>query len=459
MENNRLGTEKVSKLLLSLAAPAICAQIVTLLYNLVDRIYIGWMADGMLVMAAVGICAPIVTVVTAFTGLLGRGGAPLAAIRVGEGKKPEAEAYLGSSFSMLVFSSLAITLLVLLFREPLLILFGASENTLAYAEDYITTYIIGTLFVQLTVGMNYYITTQGFAKTAMVTTMLGGVLNIVLDPLFIFTFGMGVQGAALATVISQFASFVWVMAFLFGKRTQLKIHPGNLRPRFLVLRQIVVLGSAPFFMSLSEGLLHICFNNQARRFGGDVAVSAMTILFSLFQFILLPVEGVSQGSQPIISYNYGARLYHRVRIAVACNLLFTVVATALILLFPGAFIRIFNSDPELLAAGIPMLRVYAACLFVHGANSTFQQTYNSLGEGKKAFFFAFFRKIILLIPLLYLLPEILPWGVLAVMLAEPISDLLTTVTNALYFRRFLRQKLPAETELENPNGGILYDRT
>ncbi len=363
---------------------------------------------------------------------------------------------------MLVLSSLAITILVLLFREPLLILFGASENTLAYAEDYITTYIIGTLFVQLTVGMNYYITTQGFAKTAMVTTMLGGVLNIVLDPLFIFTFGMGVQGAALATVISQFASFVWVMAFLFGKRTQLKIRPGNLRPRFSVLRQIVVLGSAPFFMSLSEGLLHICFNNQARQFGGDVAVSAMTILFSLFQFILLPVEGVSQGSQPIISYNYGAKLYYRVRqtvrIAVACNLLFTVVATALILLFPGAFIRIFNSDPELLAAGVPMLRVYAAGLFVHGANSTFQQTYNSLGEGKKAFFFAFFRKIILLIPLLYLLPEILPWGVLAVMLAEPISDLLTTVTNALYFRRFLRQKLPAETELENPNGGILYDR-
>ena len=316
MENNRLGTEKVSKLLLSLAAPAICAQIVTLLYNLVDRIYIGWMADGMLAMAA---------------------------------------------------------------------------------------------------------------------------------------------------VISQFASFVWVMAFLFGKRTQLKIRPGNLRPRFSVLRQIVVLGSAPFFMSLSEGLLHICFNNQARRFGGDVAVSAMTILFSLFQFILLPVEGVSQGSQPIISYNYGAKLYHRVRqtvrIAVVCNLTFTAVATAFILIFPGAFIRIFNSDPELLAAGVPMLRVYAAGLFVHGANSTFQQTYNSLGEGEKAFFFAFFRKIILLIPLLYLLPEILPWGVLAVMLAEPISDLLTTVTNALYFRRFLRQKLPAETELENPNGGILYDRT
>ena len=365
---------------------------------------------------------------------------------------------------MLVLSSLAITILVLLFREPLLILFGASENTLAYAEDYITTYIIGTLFVQLTVGMNYYITTQGFAKTAMVTTMLGGVLNIVLDPLFIFTFGMGVQGAALATVISQFASFVWVMAFLFGKRTQLKIRPGNLRPRFSVLRQIVVLGSAPFFMSLSEGLLHICFNNQARQFGGDVAVSAMTILFSLFQFILLPVEGVSQGSQPIISYNYGAKaLPPGAADGADCRCLQPHSSRSWpppsSCIFPGAFIRIFNSDPELLAAGVPMLRVYAAGLFVHGANSTFQQTYNSLGEGKKAFFFAFFRKIILLIPLLYLLPEILPWGVLAVMLAEPISDLLTTVTNALYFRRFLRQKLPAETELENPNGGILYDRT
>lgn len=460
-ENNRLHSEKIPKLLFSLAAPAICAQIVTLLYNLVDRIYIGQMQDGTFAMAAIGICAPIVTMVTAFTGLLGRGGSPLAAIRIGEGNHEAAERYLGNSFAMLILSSVTIMVLTLLFRKPLLLLFGASESTLPYADDYITTYILGTVFVQLTVGMNYYITTQGFARTAMVTTMLGGVLNIVLDPLFIFAFGMGVQGAALATVISQFASFVWVLTFLFGKHTKLKIRRKNLKPSLPVLREIMVLGSAPFFMSLSEGVLNICFNNQVRSFGGDVAVGAMTILFSVFQFLLLPVEGVAQGSQPIIGYNYGAKQFDRVRqtirIALICNLAFTTVATAIIVAVPVFFIRIFNSDTELLTVGQPMLRVYAAGLFVHGANSTFQQTYNSLGEGSRAFFFAFLRKIILLIPLIYLLPALLPWGVLAVVLAEPVSDILTTLTNAIYFRRFLNKKVP-KRNLQTDGRRSIYDR-
>ena len=458
-EDNRLHSERIPKLLLSLAAPAICAQIVTLMYNLVDRIYLGRMADGTLAMAAIGICAPIVTVVTAFTGLLGRGGAPLAAIRMGEGDRESAERYLGNSFSALILSPLAITALVLALQEPLLRLFGTSENTLPYAMEYMAAYICGTAFVQLTVGMNYYITTQGFAKTAMATTMLGAALNIALDPLFIFTLGMGVRGAALATVISQFASFAWVLWFIFGKRTNLKIRRENLRPRLPVLKEIVTLGSAPFFMSLSEGVLHICFNNQARAFGGDVAVSAMTILFSIFQFLLLPVEGVSQGSQPTISYNYGARQFSRVRqtirLALTGNSAFTLAATAVILAAPGFFIRIFNSDPALLNVGQPMLRVYAAGLFVHGANSTFQQTYNSLGEGRKALFFAFLRKVVLLIPLIYLLPALLPWGVLAVMLAEPVSDILTAAANALYFRRFLQKKAPCEAR---QRGGEEYDR-
>ena len=383
-ENDRLHSEKIPKLLISLAAPAICAQIVTLLYNLVDRIYIGQMQNGTLAMAAVGICAPVVTVITAFTGLFGRGGSPLAAIRIGEGNHQAAERYLGNSFAMLIVSTVAIMALTLLLRRPLLLLFGASESTLPYASDYMTTYILGTVFVQMTVGMNYYITTQGFARTAMVTTMLGGVLNIILDPLFIFELGMGVRGAALATVLSQFASFIWVLVFLFGKRTKLKIRRKNLKPSFHVLKDIMVLGSAPFFMSLSEGVLHICFNNQVRRFGGDVAVGAMTILFSVFQFLLLPVEGVAQGSQPIIGYNYGAKQFYRVRqtihIALVCNLTFTIIATAIIMAVPGFFICIFNPDNQLLAVGRPMLLVYAAGLFVHGANSTFQQTYNSLGE-------------------------------------------------------------------------------
>ncbi len=246
MEENRLKSEKIPKLLLALAVPAICAQIVTLLYNLVDRIYIGRLEDGAIAMAAIGICAPIVTVVTAFTGLFGRGGAPLAAIKMGEHRKESAQQYIGNSFSMLAISSIVITVLVLICKNPLFILFGASENTLPYADDYMTVYILGTIFVQLTVGMNYYITTQGFAMTAMVTTMLGAVLNIILDPVFIFAMNMGIKGAALATILSQFASFVWVMFFLFSKKNGLKIQWNNIIPKISVFKEIVILGSAPF---------------------------------------------------------------------------------------------------------------------------------------------------------------------------------------------------------------------
>ena len=445
MENNRLQEEKVSKLLLSLALPAICAHLITLFYNLVDRIFIGRMEEGVLAMGAIGICAPIVTIINAFAELLGAGGAPLAAIHIGSGNKEGAEKYLGNSFSVLTAVSLLITILVLSFKRPLLVLFGASERMLPYAMPYITIYCLGTLFIQLTVGLNYYITTQGFARTAMVTTMLGGVLNMILDPVFIFSLGMGIQGAALATVLSQMASFVWVVCFLLNKKPKLRLRMENMKISPLILKETLVLGSAPFFMSVSEGVLHLCFNNQVLRFGGDLAVSAMTILFSIFQFMLLPVDGLSQGAQPIIGQNYGAGRYDRVRetikLTALVNLLFTVCATSLVMLIPGFFIRVFNSNPELVELGERMLRIYAGAFFVIGLNSTFQHTYNSLGEGKRAFFFAFYRKGILLIPLLYFLPAVLPWGVLAVMLAEPVSDLITTGTNALYFRHFIKKKL------------------
>ncbi len=445
-ETNKLGAQPVRSLLLSLALPAICAQIVTLLYNLVDRIYIGRMENGALVMAAVGICAPIVTAVDATTALFGRGGAPLASIRMGEGDTRRAERYLGSSVGMLLLSALVLTFGVLSFQTPLLTLFGATDATLGYAMDYLSIYILGTVFVQMTVGMNYYITAQGFAKTAMLTTMLGGVLNIILDPILIFALKLGIRGAALATVFSQFVSFVWVMRFLLGKRSTLKIRKENLLPDPKILREMLVLGSAPFFMNLSEGLLNICFNRQVLRFGGDAAVGAMTVLFSVFNFILMPVEGVAQGAQPIISFNYGAKQFRRVREAIRLSILwttaFTVLATTLILLFPETVVRVFNRGPALVEAGAPMLRIYVGGLFILGANSSFQQTYNAMGEGGKAFFFAFYRKIILLIPLIFLLPHLLPWGVPAVILAEPISDTLTTVTNAVHFRSFLRKKLP-----------------
>ena len=444
--SNKLEDMKITKLLLQLSLPAICAQMVTLLYNLVDRIFIGHMENGDVAMAAIGVCAPIVTIVSAFTGLLGRGGAPHAAIFMGKGDDKTAERYLGNSLSLLFTTAALLTGLVLIFKTPLLKLFGASEQTLPYAKDYISVYILGTVFVQITVGMNYYITTQGFARTAMVTTMLGGVLNMVLDPVFIFGLHMGVSGAALATILSQFASFIWVLSFLLGKKTTLRVKRENLRPQWPILRKILVLGSAPFFMSASEGVLHICFNRQCAAFGGDLAVSAMTILFSVFQCMLLPVEGVAQGSQPIISYNYGAGKYDRIRqtirLALIATSCFTVAVNILVELFPEVVIRVFSSDPELIELGARMLRVYGAALFVHGANSTFQQTYNSLGEGGRSFFFAFYRKVILLIPLLYLLPNFLgTWSVAAVVLAEPVSDFLTAATNAVYFRHFLKKKL------------------
>ena len=450
MENQKLASWKIPKLLWSLAFPAICAQIVTLLYNLVDRIYIGQMQDGKIAMAAIGICAPIVTVVTAFTGLFGRGGSPHAAIYMGRQDNATAEKFLGNSFCMLLITSVLITVATLAAKTPILRVFGASDQTLPCADSYLTVYIMGTVFVQITVGMNYYITSQGFAKIAMITTMLGAVLNMALDPLFIFAMDMGVAGAALATIISQFASFVWVLAFLLGKKPTLRIRAANMRPDWRILRRIIILGSAPFFMSASEGVLHVCFNRQVYAYGGDLAVSAMTILFSMFQFTLLPVEGVAQGSQPIIGYNYGSGAYDRVRatikLALTANSIFTVIVTTVVVLFPQIFIRIFNSDADLVELGSSMLRIYIFGVFTTGANSTFQQTYNSLGEGGKSFFFAFYRKVILLIPLIYILPNILSWGVFAVVLAEPISDILTAVTNALYFRRFIRKKLPVISE-------------
>ena len=445
-ETNKLADKKVSKLLLELAIPAICAQIVTLMYNLVDKIYIGRMDGGALAMAGVGLCAPIVTIINAFTGLFGRGGSPLAAISMGEKNEKDAEKYLGNSFCMLLISSLLIMAGTFIFMNPLLRLFGASENTLPYARSYLMIYICGTVFIQLTVGMNYYITTQGFARIAMVTTMMGGILNIILDPIFIFSMNMGIAGAALATVLSQLASFIWVMKFLFGKKTKLRIRISNMKPDVRILKKMIILGSSPFFMSATEGILHICFNNQVSKFGGDIAVSAMTILFSYMQFLLLPCEGVSQGAQPILSFNYGAKNYGRVRetfkIAVTVNTIITVIYTAVVFIFAEFFISIFNNDPELVSLGAKMLRVYLGIGFVHGPNSTFQQTYNSLGAGVRSFFFAFLRKCILLIPLLYIFPAILPWGLMAVMFAEPVSDFITTLSNAIYVRHFMKVKLP-----------------
>lgn len=441
----RLKQENLKSLLFSLAIPAILAQIVTLIYNLVDRIYIGRMEDGALAMAAIGLCVPLTTIINAFNGLFGRGGSPLSSIALGKQDHEEANRILSQSFMMLVLSSIVITVVFICFQDSILYLFGASSQTIGYAKDYISVYVLGTIFVQLTVGLNYFVNAQGFAKFGMLTVLLGAGLNILLDPVFIFTFKMGVRGAALATILSQAVSCFWVLHFFRSKRSILHIQRDYLKPDGRIIRKIISLGASPFFMSASEGLLTISFNQQLLRFGGDLAVSAMTIMTSMWQMILLPIEGVAQGSQPIISYNYGAKAYERVRgtisLAFKVTCLYSLVGVGLMELFPNFFCGLFTSDPELLQLACPMLQIYIFGGCIMGINSTCQQSYTSLGEGKKSFFFAFFRKILLLIPMIFLFPMIFPFQLMAVVLAEPVSDLITTISNFIYFRYFLKQKL------------------
>lgn len=446
--NERLENEKISKLLLSLAIPSILAQLATLIYNMVDRIYIGQLADGALAIAGIGLCTSIITIITAFTNLFGRGGAPLASIRMGEKRMDIAEKKLGNCVFSLVISSLIIMAALLIFGEDILMLFGASENTLPYAMDYLSIYCLGTVFVQLSVGLNYFINAQGFAKYGMFTLLIGGVLNIVLDPIFIFGLHMDVAGAAIATVISQFVSCVWVMKFLLGKKTTIQIKKEYFKFDLDIMKRVLGLGFSPFFMSATEGILQVSFNRQLLFFGGDLAVSSMTIMLSMNQILQLPMEGIAQGTQPIISYNYGAKQYDRVKkaisLAMKVSLIYSIVGVLLMEFVPQVFVQLFSNDPELIELASRMLRVYIFGFIIMGANSTYQQSYTSLGFGKISFFFAFYRKIILLIPLIYILPIFISDGVFAVMLAEPLSDLITTITNTFSFRRFMHKHLKTE---------------
>ena len=446
--NERLENEKISKLLLSLAIPSILAQLATLIYNMVDRIYIGQLADGALAIAGIGLCTSIITIITAFTNLFGRGGAPLASIRMGEKRMDIAEKILGNCVFSLGISSFIIMAALLIFGEDILMLFGASENTLPYAMDYLSIYCLGTVFVQLSVGLNYFINAQGFAKYGMFTLLIGGVLNIILDPIFIFSLHMDVAGAAIATVISQFVSCVWVMKFLLGKKTTIQIKKEYFKFDLDIMKRVLGLGFSPFFMSATEGILQVSFNRQLLFFGGDLAVSSMTIMLSMNQILQLPMEGIAQGTQPIISYNYGAKQYDRVKkaisLAMKVSLIYSIVGVLLMEFVPQVFVQLFSNDPELIELASRMLRVYIFGFIIMGANSTYQQSYTSLGFGKISFFFAFYRKIILLIPLIYILPIFISDGVFAVMLAEPLSDLITTITNTFSFRRFMHKHLKTE---------------
>lgn len=445
-DKNKLGEGSVGKLLLKLALPAIVAQLVNLLYNMVDRIYIGHIPEnGDLALTGLGLCFPVLMIVTAFAQLIGGGGAPLVAIHMGKGEKEEAEKILGSGVAMLTTIALVITVVLLLAAEPVLRLFGASGNTLPFALDYLRIYVIGTIFVLFSLGLNPFITTQGFSKDAMKTVLIGAVCNIILDPVFIFGLNMGVKGAALATILSQGVSAVWVVLFLTGKKSMLHIRKQNLRIDYKILLPVMALGISPFIMSATESAINVAFNMSLSQFGGDVAVGAMTILCSIMQLQMMPVQGLSQGAQPIMSYNYGAGNIDRVKKAsgllFVCCFGYTMFFWLAVQLFPEAFVRIFNDSPQLLATTTWALRIYMAVSGLFGIQMAVQQTFVSLGQAKLSLFIACLRKIILLIPLILILPFFFADKVFAVFLAEPVADFISVTVAATLFLLNIRKIL------------------
>ena len=433
-----LGTEPIGKLLVKLAVPTVVAQLVNMLYNIVDRIYIGHMpGDGSLALTGVGVCLPLIMIISAFAALVASGGAPRASIAMGKGDHGLAEKLLGGCFTLQIVISAILTAVMLIWSRDLLLMFGASENTIGYAADYMRIYAIGTLLVQLTLGMNAFITAQGFATTGMLTVLIGAVANIALDPLFIYGLGMGVRGAALATVISQGLSCVWVICFLRGKKTLLRLKRENLLVSPKLILPCVALGLAAFIMQSSESMISVCFNSSLLRYGGDVAVGAMTILSSVMQFAMLPLQGIAQGAQPISSYNYGARNADRVRqtfrLLLRVCLVYSMVLWAGIMLFPRGFAGIFTPDAELLDFTARALRIYCAMLFLFGIQIACQMTFVSIGNAPCSILVAVLRKFVLLLPLIFLLPSLLPDKVTAVYLAEPVADVIAVTCTALLF--------------------------
>lgn len=449
MSNDRdfLGKEPLGKLLLRLAVPTVAAQLINMLYNIVDRIYIGHIPKvGALALTGVGVCMPLILIVSAFAALVGNGGAPRASIALGKGDKDEAEKILGTCFSMQILISLVLTAVLLLWNRNFLLAFGASENTIEYGVSYMNIYSVGTIFVQLTLGMNFFITAQGFAKTGMLSVLIGAISNIILDPVLIFGFHMGVKGAALATIISQGLSCIWVLSFLFGKKTTLRIRWENMKLKRERVLPTLALGSSVFVMQSSESIIAICFNASLLKYGGDIAVGAMTILTSVMQFAMLPLQGLGQGAQPIISYNYGAGKKDRVKGAFKLLLKSSMVYAALlwiaVMLFPQLFAGMFTSDPALLDFTKTALRIYLAAMFIFGIQMACQLTFMSLGNAKASIVVAVMRKFILLIPLIFIMPAILKTNqTMAVYLAEPIADILAVCFTIVLFRREFKKAL------------------
>ena len=433
-----LATEPVGKLLLKLAVPSVISQLVNMLYNIVDRIYIGHIPKtGSLALTGLGVCMPIIMIISAFAALIGFGGAPRASIFMGKGENDTAEKTLGNCFTMQIIISIILTIVLLSGNRFFLMAFGASSNTIDYASSYMNIYALGTIFVQLTLGMNAFVTAQGFSKTGMLTVIIGAICNIILDPIFIFALGLGVKGAAIATVISQGISCIWVISFLTGRKTFLKIKKKYLIPSAEIILPCMALGVSTFVMQASESVISVCFNSSLLKYGGDVAVGAMTILTSVMQFAMLPLQGIGQGAQPITSYNYGAKNADRVkktfRILITVSLSYPIIFWALIQLFPGVFAGIFSSDKELVTFTAGALRIYCGMLFMFGIQIACQMTFVAIGNAVCSVIVAVVRKFVLLLPLIYIVPHFVSNKTNGVYMAEPVADFIAVSFTVIIF--------------------------
>ena len=446
-KDNRLGTENITRLMISLAIPSVLAQIVNVLYNIVDRIYIGRIPGvGAVALTGVGVTFPIITIISAFSGFASGGGAPLAAIALGQGDRKRAERILGNCVSMLLFFTVILMAFFFVFQKPLLYVFGASDNTIGYSSTYISIYLLGTVFVELAVGLNTFISAQGQARTAMFSVLIGAVVNIVLDPIFIFVFHMGVAGAAVATIISQALSAAWVLCFLCSEKSGIRLKKAGMKPDFYLIGQIMALGVSPFVMSATESAITIVMNHGLQVYGGDLYVGSMTILQSVLQLVFVPISGFTNGVQPIISYNFGAGKFDRVKMTIRRMISVTFLAAFLYVVFamlrPGVFAGLFTTDEELIALVKKVLPVYLCGMSVFGIQSGIQSSFLGLGQAKISLCIALLRKVILLIPMALLLPHF--FGVMGVYYAEPVADLISVAIASMLFLLNIRKILSKE---------------
>ncbi len=426
MAQNDFSQGKMSRNILSMALPMTVAQLVNVLYNIVDRVYLGHLeGNGLLAITGLGLCLPVISILMAFANLCGMGGAPLCSIHRGRGENEEAERVMGNSFTLLLLCGVGLTAFCLLFKEPILYLFGASDATFPYANDYLTIYLCGTLFVMVSLGMNPFINAQGFGRMGMLTVVLGAVINLVLDPVFIFLFGMGVKGAALATILSQGCSTVWVLRFLTGPRAILRLRREAMTLGWGRVRRILALGTSGFVMALTNSLVQILCNATLQQVGGELYVGVMTVVNSVREVISMPIMGVTHGCQPVLGYNYGAGAYGRVREGIrfttVVTMLYSVGVWALVMAIPHVFIHVFNSEEALLEAGIPAFRIYYSAFFFMSFQFIGQSVSVALNRSRSAVFFSLFRKAFIVAPLTVLLP-MWGWGVDGVFWAEPISN-------------------------------------